>query len=181
MWLHLSSLLRNWLLLTWQLPFSLPPAQSIPWLKVSPVSFTFASHSIGPEIGTFIENVNFQLSCICHQYLSWICYFTEICKKRVKIKLQEDEKNQPQLLWDHQRWSLLLSSPNLSGTKTWKNRLQQGKISPATFPSNPAKLCSSEGRQTGGNSSRLTCSPEGTTCCCFLCQLFWSMYSSTVA
>ena len=38
---------------------------------------------------------------------------------------------------------------------------------PATFPSKPAKLCPSEGRQTGGKSSRLTCSPEQHRCCCF--------------
>ena len=33
-------------------------------------------------------------------------------------------KDQPQFLWDHQRWSLLLSSPNLSGIKVKKGELR---------------------------------------------------------
>ena len=53
----LNNLIENFFFLiafslTWQLPFSLPPAQSKPSLKLSPFSSTFASHSVGPEIGT---------------------------------------------------------------------------------------------------------------------------------
>ena len=84
---------------------------------------------------------------------------------------QGNGKDQPQLLWDHQRWSLFLSSPNLRRIKVKKGKTRFergiGELWPATFPSNPAKLCPVEGRQTGGKSSRLTCSPEQHRCCCF--------------
>ena len=91
---------------------------------------------------------------------------------------QGNGKDQPQLLWEHQRWSSLLSSPNLRRIKVKKSKtrfqkgetnfgLHLGELWPATFPSKPAKLCPSEGRQTGGKSSRLTCSPEQHRCCCF--------------
>ena len=42
------------------------------------------------------------------------------------------------------------------------------KCSPAIIPSDPSKLCPGEGRHTGGNATRSTCSPVQQTLLVFL-------------
>ena len=111
-------------------------------------------------------------------FLYWeiLGFLEQICSKRKR----KWEKAAPQLLWAHQKWSLIQSIPNLPGTQLDKidgimvftseflihSHVYVGWVmedlvmfSPAIIPSDPSKLSPGEGRHTGGKATRSTCSP----------------------
>ena len=68
--------------------------------------------------------------------------------------LQGNEKDQPQLLWEHQRWSLLLSSPNLRRIKVKKGKTRfergLGEIHLQLFhPNQQSSVQAKAGKQEG--------------------------------